>query len=343
MTSRGWLIKELDFEKTVDENLFQLSHAECVLGRLDAARALVNTAKDKPEVAQALAAAWKREMAARAQQEILELMCNGEETFRSALIEAAKFHEARARVAAIEGLIKLKHDHETETLLRAAWANNKEAYGARRAALRGLVAWKVKDAEKLLSEALKLAADHHSIAATALEIMLETPGSKSRELAALYSKYGQPERLRSSAIGAFTRLAKDDPALQDVLVDLVNDHDPSVRSRAWTAARELGVKKAVPALKARLAREIADFGGHTRRKLEEAITAIEAHAVEPKSQSPATAEAGKIIAELERQAAELERKSQELIGRIAALKLANGQGSAAKEGTAPAATSNTSH
>ncbi len=32
----GWLIKELDFEKSVAENLFQLEHASCVLGRLSA-------------------------------------------------------------------------------------------------------------------------------------------------------------------------------------------------------------------------------------------------------------------------------------------------------------------
>ncbi len=37
---QGWLIKQLDFEKSDAENIFQLEHASCVLGRLDAARAL---------------------------------------------------------------------------------------------------------------------------------------------------------------------------------------------------------------------------------------------------------------------------------------------------------------
>ena len=35
---RGWLLKEIDFEKSDEENLFQLEHAACVLGRLSAAR-----------------------------------------------------------------------------------------------------------------------------------------------------------------------------------------------------------------------------------------------------------------------------------------------------------------
>ena len=142
--------------------------------------------------------------------------------------------------------------------------------------MRGLVAWKVKDADDLLAAALKVSADHHSIAATALELMLETPGAKSRELAALYSKYGQPESLRSTAIGAFSRLAKDDPSLQDILVELADDHDRSVRFQAWNAVRNLGVKKALPVLEARLARESADFGGNTRRVLKEAIEALKA-------------------------------------------------------------------
>ena len=44
---QGWLIKELDFEKGDEENLFQLEHAACVLGRLEAGQALVKTAKDQ--------------------------------------------------------------------------------------------------------------------------------------------------------------------------------------------------------------------------------------------------------------------------------------------------------
>ena len=59
----GWLIKELDFEKPLDEHLFQLEHAGCVLGRMAAAKALAKMAKDKPEVVKALSAAWKREKA----------------------------------------------------------------------------------------------------------------------------------------------------------------------------------------------------------------------------------------------------------------------------------------
>ena len=44
----GWLIKELDFEKSAEENLFQLEHASCVLCRLNAARRWPSMTRTNP-------------------------------------------------------------------------------------------------------------------------------------------------------------------------------------------------------------------------------------------------------------------------------------------------------
>jgi aminopeptidase N len=314
----GWLVKELDFEKPFEENLFQLEHASCVLGRLSAAKALAKTVKEKPEAVKALDAAWKREKAVPARRVIVELLGSGEESSRAPLLEAAKNSEAKVRVAAFEGLAKLKRDDVTESLFRACWGNRKEAYGARKAALRALVGWKVKDADDLLAAALKLPADRHSIAATALELELEKPGPKTRELAALYSQYGQPEALRSKAIGAFQRLAKDDPALQDILVTFVGDPDRSVRYSTWGAVRALGIKKAYPALKAQLVHETSGFSGFASRMLQETLDALKDK--EPKAAGGSPFDQAPTIAELDRQAAELELKAKELRKKIESLK-----------------------
>jgi aminopeptidase N len=339
----GWLIKAVDFEKSEEENLFQLAHARCVLGRLDAATALVKSAKEKPEIARALASAWKREKSVRAKLGIFELMCNGEESFRVYLMEGAKEREARIRVVAIGGLARLKKDDASEALLRAAWANPKEAYGARKAALRGLVAWKVDDADNLLKGALKITADNHSIAATALQLVLDKPGARSRELAALHTRYGQPAPLRSTAVAALAHLAKDDPALQDVLVDLVDDADRSVRFQAWMTVRELGVKKALPRLQARLASESRGFSGFTRRLLEEAIDALKQEGQNPTGEKSAIAGDAESIADLEGQAADLEKKSKELRSRIAALKRKAEHTAPASKAAAGTTTSARSH
>ena len=225
---RGWLIKEIDFEKADEEYLFQLEHAACVLGRLSAAEALVKKAKTNTQVAKALAGAWKREKPAATRHEMFAVLCNGEELFRAALVEGASDREPRVRVAAIGGLARLARNDQSEAILRAAWSDPKQPYGSRKAALRGLTGWKVKDASALLAEALKITAGDHTIAAEALDLSLAAPGAKAREMAVLYSKYGQPQSLRSSAIGAFGRLAKEDSTLHDALVELSDDPDRSV-------------------------------------------------------------------------------------------------------------------
>jgi aminopeptidase N len=335
---KGWLIKQLDFEKSAAENLFQLEHASCVLGRLAAARALAAGSAGRPGARQALAGAWKREKTPAARSELVALLGNGNEAFRPALLEAAKDPEARVRVAAVAGLTRFGRDEKSEAILRAAWDNPKEAYGARKAALRGLAGWKVEDAPKLLDAALKLPADRHAIAATALELLLEPADSRARELAALYSRYGQPAALRSTALGAFTRLAKDDPELQDILVKLVDDPDANVRHQVIGAVRELKIVRALPALLARLGRESSGFSAAPRRRLQEAIEALRGSDTAARAGAPAGG-----IAELEAQAAELEAKARDLRGRIAALKQSRGpapaetapKGSGGGPGTSP--------
>ena len=324
----GWLPKVVNFERSDEENQYLLENATCVLGRLDAARALAGKSEKLPRIARTFSRAWKREKAVGARREMVELMSNGQESFRSALLDAARDPEARVRVVAIGGLAKFGRDDTIESILRAAWSNAKEAYGARRAALRGLVSWKVEDAPALLDAALQLPADHHQIAATALEVLLETPGSKARELAALYSRYGQPSALRSAAVRSLSRLGKDDPALQDIVVSLVDDPDSSLRYWVWEAVRELKIARAVPKLKARLERETGGFNGFLHRRLQEIIDALG----DPAS-SGGTAVAGtgggavapaRDVAALEAQAVELESKARDLRNRIASLKSGGG-------------------
>ncbi len=109
---QGWLIKQVDFPRSDEESLFQLEHASSVLGRLDAARALVGKSASRFGVSLALSRAAKREKSVYARRQLVELMTNGNEAFRAALIEAAKDPEARVRVAAIGGLARLKPRRE---------------------------------------------------------------------------------------------------------------------------------------------------------------------------------------------------------------------------------------
>ena len=250
---------------------------------------------------------------------------SGDEAFRHALQEAAKDPEARVRVAAIRGLGTLHHEPASEAILRAAWTNPKEAYGARTTALRTLIRWKVKDADELLSAALKNPAGKHRLAAMALELFLEQAGPKARELAAVYAPYGQPHELRSAALGALERLAKDDPALQDLIIPMIDDPDRNVRTRAWRLAGSLKVKKALPALEARLSKEsggstgFVGFGAFpTHQVLESAIKELKgAGASSPAATAP---DSSSSLSELEKQAENLEKLATELRKKLEVLK-----------------------
>ena len=128
---KGWLIKELDFEKSDEENLFQLEHASCVVCRLKAARRWPSRPM-RPGSRRPCHRPGRRRNRVTARTALVILIAGGEEGFgrrrmrtpggssgagaarrrayRAALLEAAKDPEARVRVAAIRGLARLKHD-----------------------------------------------------------------------------------------------------------------------------------------------------------------------------------------------------------------------------------------
>ncbi len=330
---RGWLLAEIDFPKSDQEHLFGLEHAACFLGRLKAAEALVRKAGRNTRIAAALALSWKREKAASTRHEMFAVLCNGQETFRAALSLGATDHEPRVRVAAIGGLSRLRRNDQSEAILRAAWNDPKQPYGSRKAALRGLYGWKVKDSALLLAQALTTTAGDHTIAAAALDLSLAEPGAKARELALRYSDIGQPQPLRLMAIGAFGLLAKDDPALHDALVKLSDDPDRWVRLQAWTVVRQLKLKKALPVLEARLRGDHHGFGGDVREVLESTIKELINQAGTPQGGTAAPSQPSK-MAELAKEVADLQRKADELSRQIANFKPSADQGGA----TAPRAT-----
>ncbi|MGO9600539.1 MAG: M1 family aminopeptidase [Isosphaeraceae bacterium] len=340
-----WLVKELDFEKSTEENVFQLDHASCVVCRINAAKALAKQAALDHKAQEALATAWKHEKCPSARTDMVALLTGrtepslrhqggdsrsdhratgNDEAFRPALMEAAKDPVARVRVAALEGLAKLEHDVQSEAIFRAAWANPNEAYGARKTALQALYNWKVKDSEELLNSALNMPAGKHRLAASALEHLLEQPGPKARELVALYCRFGQPRTLRSAALNAFERLGKEDPALQDLIVPMIDDPDHTIRRRAWSLASSLKMNRALPALEARLHKEsgstgFAGFGAFpSRQSLEQAISALKGSEASTAT-APASDQASS-MSELEKQAEDLENRAKELRKRIEAIK-----------------------
>ena len=206
---------------------------------------------------------------------------------------------------------------------------------------KGLVGWKVKDADALLTAALKISADHHSIAATALGSCSRRPDRRPASWPRFTASTASRQHCGPRRIEKFAALAKDDPPLQEILITLVGDPDQHVRYQTWGAVRALKLTQAYPALKTQLALETSGFSGFAHRMLQETLEALQVK--DPKVADTRPVAPAQTIAELERQAADLELKTKELRNRISALKRTSEQGGQSTHGTAATATSSTSH
>jgi aminopeptidase N len=313
---RGWIPKEIDFEKAPAQWIYQLAHASDVLGRVEAARAL-GKRKEDADAARALAAAWPLEKERTARAEIVSALAAVGEACRSALVEAAKDPEAPVRVKAYEGLAALKKDDAAEALFRAALSDRDAPYGVRRAALGALVAWKVKDKDELIAAALNTPSHNDVIAAAGVGHLLRDDGLSTRENAVLYSAYGRPRTVRFAALAALGRLAKDDPALQDLLIALIDDPERLVRTQAVSTLSRLGVKRALSAMEARVAKE----DQFSLLMMDEAIARLKDGGGGSAGAGAAPGNPSAEAADLERRAASLELEAKELRNRAEALRL----------------------
>ena len=311
---KGWLPKVLTFEKPTEEWVYQLEHADNLLGRVEAAKALAGGRKNEKATADALAKAWSLEKDPLGRAAIIRQVAAVGEPCRAALLEAAKDPEPRVRLAAISGLAPLKLDPTLEAIFRATRTNKAETYGARRFALQGLVQGKVKDAEELIGSALKDTSNNHSLAKGALQVVLDRGGQTAREAAVLYSRPGQPSTLREAAAEGLARQAKDDPQAEKLLIELLDDSSREVQRNALSGLVSGGFTSALPKLEQRLAKA----RGRTRQALETRLEELK----NQKKGSVVTVETNvKEAGDLERQALDLELQAKDLRNRAEALKI----------------------
>ncbi len=311
---KGWLPKVLTFEKPAEEWVYQLEHADNLLGRVEAAKALVSKFKDDKATSEALTKAMSREKDPLARLEIAREVVAVGEPCRAALIEAAKDADPRVRASAIGGLASLKLDPTLEAIFRATLANKAETYGARRDSLRALVQGKVKDTDDLIESALKDPSNNHSLARGALQVVLDQGGQKAREAAVLYSRPGQPATLRSVAVEALSRQGKEDPQAEKLLIALLDDPSKNMQTAAASALISGGYTSALPKLEQRL----ATARGPARRRLEPRLEELKKQA---KASAIAAEASTKEAGDLERQAADLELQAKDLRNKAEAIKI----------------------
>ncbi|OGU72821.1 MAG: hypothetical protein A2V93_06725 [Ignavibacteria bacterium RBG_16_34_14] len=148
----SWILCKVDFKKSFDELVSQLWHDDDLIGRLNAAKELVEF---KEEAINPLSQAFEREKFYGVKIAIVESLkeIGGEKVFKP-LLAACNDEDARVREAVIKALSIFNYEKVNGILFEKL--KNDDNYYVKGAALYSIGAVKHPDAKKILTKALKM-------------------------------------------------------------------------------------------------------------------------------------------------------------------------------------------
>jgi aminopeptidase N len=202
----------------------------------------------------------------------------GSQRAKDALITLAEtgVKEARVRSSLVGALGEIDDPRVIELLAKAA--NEDESYSTRTAAINGLAERKSKDHIDLLLELVHYDSQHQRVRTTALSALAELEEARALPLAIQYSKFGNTDRARSSAIRTLGQLAKHDlDTAVPFLISLLDDPEQGPRGAAIGALGPTKDKRAEEPLQAIMD---SDPDPSMRRRAERAIEQLNAPAEE---------------------------------------------------------------
>jgi aminopeptidase N len=245
----GTLIKELKFDKTTDELLYQIASDKDMLGRLWALGQLsarvkesATTDADKQRIAAALSTALTGDNFWGLRQEAATALYGMPgEGVRRALLAAVKDKDARVRARAITALATSKDASLASVYVQAL---SDQSYGVIRAAATALGQTKNERAYEALSKLFETPSWRDSIRVSAMTGLGELGDKRALEMGIRYSAKGNSPALRAGAVILLGSIGKDDPRsfqlLGDAFTQSVNSGDFNLGTSAAEALVMLG-------------------------------------------------------------------------------------------------------
>ncbi|MBD0326740.1 MAG: DUF3458 domain-containing protein, partial [Pyrinomonadaceae bacterium] len=245
----GALIKELKFEKSTDDLLYQVARDADMLGRLWALgqlsariKAPATAETDKQRIAAALSTAvtndtfWgMRQDAAAALRRVPG------DNVRTALLAAAKDKNARVRASAISALASSGDASLASVYLQAL---NDQSYGVVRAAANALGQTKSPQAYDALNKLFEMPSWRDSVRVSAMSGLAALGDKRSLEMGIRYAAKNSPATLRTGAVTLLGAIGRDDPRsfqlVGDAFTQGVATGDFGLGSSAAEALVELG-------------------------------------------------------------------------------------------------------
>ncbi len=245
-----WLLDEVHFRKSEDELVYQLKNDSDVVGRIWAAEQLESHYKQDAEAP--IIASLKNDdfwAVRRTCAQLLGNCTNG--SSQTALVQATHDSDSRVGVAAIYSLGHFKGNKELENFLSGVFYGQQN-YFIRAAAVTALSDVDSAAAFHVIYTALDRNSYDEVIRTAALNALTKVRPDMAYLIATNYSKYGEPEALRTTGISVLTRLDMK----RDKTIALFSKYlsDPYIWARAG-AINGLGVignRSVIPLLKERM-------------------------------------------------------------------------------------------
>lgn len=220
----GTLIKELKFEKTTDELIYQAARDADMPGRLWALNQLSTRMKenstteaDKQRIAAALSLALVSDSFWGLRQEAATALNSVPgDVARKALLAAARDKDARVRARAITALATSKDASLADVYLQAL---KDRSYGVVRAAASALGQTKAPQAYEALSELFETPSWRDNLRFSAMSGLAELGDKRSLEMGVRYAAKTNPPALRAGAVTLLGTIGKDDGRSYQLVAD----------------------------------------------------------------------------------------------------------------------------
>lgn len=263
----NYLLKELNFEKSVGELAYQIKNDPNVAGRVWAAEEL--SGDDTSEAVNALVSGLMDNFWGVRLECVNALSHLNSEEIEKALESALKDNDPRVQEAAINGLAKYK-SQELAQLVENLYNTNKN-YFVRAAAVKALASIEGAMARSIVEDALKQDSYEQVIKIAGLLSLGMIDSAKAYDDAVELSKYGEPQSLRLRAMNEMVQLEPKNEQTLNLLKGYVNDPYIWARMVAISSLGKIGDKSVVPLLQER---EKVETDGRLKETARRAIESL---------------------------------------------------------------------
>ncbi len=270
----NWILKDLYFEKSKEELIYQAQNASEMIDRLWAVQELGKIMDD--EVAEVMKGiAGSNEFYAIRQEAINNLGKIKNENIAKFLIQLYKIeNNSRVRRSIVEVLKDFKFDFVTSFLRDVI--KNEKSYYVIASAVNSLASIDSVNRMNIIKDALKMDSHQEVIRTTALRRLSDFKGTKLEkeaiEILKKYSLRGNHSSIRITAISTLSLFADKDPSIKDFIFSMVNTPEFFVRMVVYNALGNIGDEKVLNYLKSAEKKEV---DGRMLQAIWDAISRLE--------------------------------------------------------------------